>query len=164
MIVNRFYNTDVNTVVRIVTDELLQQSKSPTRSIYRMVARELCDKFPQLYDRDFDTKELIGTGYYTIFKKIEERVHYLQRPNKMLKRPVCDGVLGSTKKSRTIKNLSAGCKEWPPSDPDNENLETLQSKKDWLKSNSRIERKQKWNHTCKIPMHSRENFSTQHLQ
>lgn len=60
-------NTDVNTIVRTVTDELFQESKVATRSAYRVVARDLCDKFPQLYDRDADTKELIGTGYHTIF-------------------------------------------------------------------------------------------------
>lgn len=63
-------NAEINTIVRTVTDDLVQDSKLTSRSTYRVVARDLCDKFPQLYDRDADSKELIGTGYYIIFKKI----------------------------------------------------------------------------------------------
>ncbi|XP_063357736.1 uncharacterized protein LOC134675057 isoform X2 [Cydia fagiglandana] len=68
-------------------------------------------------------------------------------------------TLGSRKKSRVVKNLSAGCKEWQPSDPGNVDLETLDSKKDWLKSVSSIKERDE----SKVEFYMNETYAQQRI-
>jgi hypothetical protein len=126
-------NSNLNALVWIVAQELIYDNPHPTRSLYRVIAQELCDRYPCLYDRDEDTNELIGSGYNTVFKKIEERIHYIQRPNNN----AGDRAV-SKKKMKTIHNLSAGCKEWEPTIPEEETSESLREKQLWLATNSTI--------------------------
>lgn len=72
-----------------------------------------------------------------------------------MKNGVCDDTLGSRKKSGVIRNLSAGCKEWQPCDPENADLQTLDSKRDWLKSVSFIKEREE----SQVELHMQETYA-----
>lgn len=66
--------------VAVVSDEALKIFKNPLRRELKNIAQYISTKYPKTFaDRDDSTSALIGDGYITLLKKLEERVKYLKR-------------------------------------------------------------------------------------
>jgi hypothetical protein len=130
--------SDRREMVRIVCDDIRKHSTLPGRKNLSKIASTIVAKHKESFC-DVVGDKVIGSGYESLRKQMEERLFNLNREGKKTssfgeKLNEVDGTSEPpAKKTRKPVKDSYGCVNWQPdSYPENENKETQKEKQEWL--------------------------------
>lgn len=126
-------------IVRSIVDKIQNCfGKKPDCVLLEMVACKITTTFPTLLQVD-ESGQKVGNGYFSILKKIKERIHFLNNPRK---RKSSNIENNETKKKTPpnlgplLKNKSAGSINFHPSIEASLCI-TLSEQKNWLQQEAR---------------------------
>ena len=124
-------------MVRILCDDIRGYTTVPGRKNLARIAQMMVAKYKDSFC-DLAGDCVIGSGYESLLKQMEERIANLNRKSgkDLVKLNICSDDEDSEPKSKSRKTVthdSYGCVNWqPPALPSSESMETQKSKQDWL--------------------------------
>ena len=86
---------------------------------FKSIAYKLSERYLMFKDIDSDNK-IIGNGFFTLTMKLMECNNYL---NRLFKRKCTTAGKIPRKISKKTANITSGCSNWNPIEPDDENLD-----------------------------------------
>ncbi|XP_074040911.1 uncharacterized protein [Leptinotarsa decemlineata] len=111
----------INYIIHTVVNNMRVIKKIIPSSAIKIITKKIIDKYPETF-RDIDEDNVvIGDGSYSVFKKLQDRNNYLNRPH-ITKRTASMSNPMANKKQRLFQR--AGCSHWDPPLPDGENVST----------------------------------------
>lgn len=126
---------DLNEMVRIVSDKIINVTRTPGRKVLREVAAEIVGQYPRTF-QDTLNGAVIATGLETLLWKLENCINNKKRPSVAQQKQQADEE-PSTKKPKVTRD-SYGCVAWQPELPSGETVETQKKKKEMLQTECRL--------------------------
>nr|XP_023012729.1 uncharacterized protein LOC111502798 isoform X1 [Leptinotarsa decemlineata] len=101
----------INFIVHMVVNKMREIKLVIPSSAIKIVTKKIVDRFPDTF-RDLDEDGVvIGDGTHSVFRKIQDRNNYLNRPHKRKSKQSFDIVVNNKK---TEMSRRAGCTNWDP--------------------------------------------------
>ncbi|XP_077499847.1 uncharacterized protein LOC144110662 [Amblyomma americanum] len=130
--------SDLNEMVRLVSDHILAINRKPGRKILRAIAAEIVSHYLKTFE-DTLNGAVIGSGIETLLWKLENCVNNKRRPSSEQPHQFePDDELDLSVKRVKIQRDSYGCVAWQPKVPSDETADSQEKKKDDLLSQFRL--------------------------
>ncbi|XP_049517132.1 uncharacterized protein LOC125942922 isoform X2 [Dermacentor silvarum] len=130
--------SDLNEMVRTLSDRVLACHQKPGRKVLRAIASEIVSKFPRTFE-DTLNGTVIATGLETLLWKLENCINNKRRrSSECLKRCVSEDEEEFTTKKPQLQKDSYGCVAWQPDLPSMETAETQEKKREELQAQFRL--------------------------
>ncbi|XP_054930445.1 uncharacterized protein [Dermacentor andersoni] len=129
--------SDLNEMIRTLSDRVLACYQKPGRKVLRVIAREIVSKYPRTFE-DTLNGTIIATGLETLLWKLENCINNKRRhSSECSKRCFSEDEELTTKKPQLQKD-SYGCVAWQPDLPSTETAETQENKRKELQAQFRL--------------------------
>ena len=151
-------------MVRILCDDIRGYNTVPGGKNLARIAQMIVSKYKDSFC-DLIGDSVIGSGYESLLKQMEERIANLNRKSgkDLVKLNISSEDEDSEPKSKSRKTVirdSYGCVNWqPPALPTSESKETQKSKQDWLIEEFRKKEQDK----KKVLLFMKETYTSQRL-
>ena len=122
------------TLVRIVSDKIMQITRKPGRKALEQIAYKMTGKYPASL-KDYIGETLVGSGYDSLVRSMENRIDNQTRGETPSARKRTQDKLGEGEKP--VERDPYGCIEWLPREfPHEENEESQKDHMEWLKEHN----------------------------
>ncbi|XP_071855016.1 uncharacterized protein [Apostichopus japonicus] len=138
---------DRREMIRIICDDIMKKNRNPGRKNLAIISKTIVDSYPASF-RDDIGGEVIGDGFESVLKQMENRINNLRRtetylPGTSSLTSTSDDESSEQKPKRAKKRDSYGCQNWQPKGLPEREDETSQKRRT-LELKEMYENEDKW--------------------